>query len=278
MVFVRCASAVRVRPISFDLIAAEFLREVEPGEMVVVDKKGLRSYRPFTRAERKMCIFEFIYFARPDSTLDGVSVYEARKSFGRALAKEQPADADIVIPVPDSGVPAALGYAEATGIPFEFGLIRSHYIGRTFIEPESSIRHFGVRLKLSPVRSILAGKRIVVVDDSIIRGTTSQKIVKMIRDAGGREIHLRISSPPSRWPCYYGIDTPLTSELIASSLSVAEINKFITSNSLGYLSIEGLHRSIGGNGFCDACFTNDYPVRVRKSNIPQRRQLKLIGI
>jgi len=265
-------------PPAFDLIAAEFLRELEPGEMVVVDKTGLRSYHPFTRVNRKMCIFEFIYFARPDSTLDGVSVYEARKSFGRALAQEQPADADVVIPVPDSGVPAAIGYAQATGIPFEFGLIRSHYVGRTFIEPESSIRHFGVRLKLSPVRSILAGKRIVVVDDSIIRGTTSQKIIKMIRDAGGREIHMRISSPPSRCPCFYGIDTPLTSELIASSLSVAEINKFITSNSLGYLSIEGLQRSIGGNGFCDACFTGDYPIPVSKNNTPQRRQLKLIGI
>ncbi|MBN1653738.1 MAG: amidophosphoribosyltransferase [Deltaproteobacteria bacterium] len=265
-------------PPAFDLLAAEFLREVEPGELVVVDKSGLRSFFPFAPVKRKMCIFEYIYFARPDSTLDGVSVYEARKRFGRALAQEQPAQADLVIPIPDSGVPAALGYAEQMNLPFEFGLIRSHYIGRTFIEPESSIRHFGVRLKLSPVRSVLNGKRLVVVDDSIIRGTTSQKIVKMLRDAGAREVHLRISSPPSRWPCYYGIDTPSTSELIASSLAIAEINKFITSDSLGYLSIEGLHRSIGGNGYCDACFTGEYPVEVRKNDIPQRQQLKLIGI
>jgi amidophosphoribosyltransferase len=265
-------------PPAFDLVGAEFLREVEPGEMVVVDRSGLHSLHPFTPTQRKMCIFEYIYFARPDSVLGNVSVYEARKRFGHALAEEQPAEADLVIPVPDSGVPAALGYAEATKLPFEFGLIRSHYVGRTFIEPESSIRHFGVRLKLSPVRSILAGKRVVVVDDSIIRGTTCQKIVKMIRDAGAREVHLRISSPPSRWPCFYGIDTPSTKELIASSLSIAEINKFITSDSLGYLSIEGLRRSIGGEGYCEACFTGDYPVPVTKNNIPQRQQLELVGI
>lgn len=265
-------------PPAFDLIAAEFLREVEPGEMVVVDKNGLRSYRPFTKVEQKLCIFEFVYFARPDSTLGNISVYQARKNLGCRLAKEAPTDADLVIPVPDSGVAAALGYAECAGIPFELGLIRSHYVGRTFIEPESTIRHFGVRLKLSPVRSVLTGKRVVVVDDSIIRGTTSQKIVKMLRDAGTKEVHLRISSPPSRWPCYYGIDTPLRSELIASSLSVTEITRFITSDSLGYLSIEGLHESIGGNGYCDACFTGDYPVQVNRSNVPRRQQLKLIGV
>jgi amidophosphoribosyltransferase len=224
-----------------------------------------------------MCIFEYVYFARPDSTLGGVSVYEARKRLGRTLARETPVAADVVVPVPDSGVAAALGYANESGIPFELGLIRSHYVGRTFIEPQSSIRHFGVRLKLSPVREVLEGKRVVVVDDSLVRGTTSRKIVKMVRDAGAKEVHLRISAPPTRWPCFYGIDTPSRSELIASNHSIDEIARYITCDTIGYLSVEGLHRSISGKGYCDACFTGDYPVAFSKPG-HQRRQLALIGV
>lgn len=265
-------------PCAFDLISAEYMRDVEPGEMVVIDKDGLRSLFPFAKAERKMCVFEYVYFARPDSALGGISVYEARKRLGAALAAEQPVEADVVIPVPDSGVAAALGFAGAANLPFEMGLIRSHYVGRTFIEPESSIRHFGVRLKLSPIREMLAGKRVIVIDDSIVRGTTSRKIVKMLRDAGAREIHLRISSPPTRWPCFYGIDTPSRSELIASSHSPEEIAKYITCDSLGYLSIEGMLKAIGGSGYCNACFSGDYPVPFRQGVPPNRRQLALLGV
>jgi amidophosphoribosyltransferase len=225
-----------------------------------------------------MCIFEYVYFARPDSVLGGISVYEARKRLGRALAEEHPAEADMVIAVPDSGTSAALGYAERSGLPFEIGLIRSHYVGRTFIEPESSIRHFGVRLKLSPVRRVLSGKRVVVVDDSIVRGTTSHKIVKMLRDAGAREVHLRISSPPTTCPCYYGIDTPSHDELIASSHDPGEIARYVTCETLGYLSVEGLHRAVGEGGFCDACFTGEYPVDCGEDNFPLRQQLSLVGV
>jgi amidophosphoribosyltransferase len=267
-------------PPAFDLIDATYVRDVEPGEMVVIDESGLRSYWPFASVAptpRKMCIFEYVYFARPDSRLNGISVYEARKRLGEALAKECPAEADVVIAVPDSGMSAALGYSQASGIPFEVGLIRSHYVGRTFIEPQSSIRHFGVRLKLNPVRPVLAGKRIVVVDDSIVRGTTSRKIVKMLRDAGAKEIHMRISSPATRWPCFYGIDTPSRSELIASNHTVEEIAKYITCDSLGYLSIEGLHKAVSGGGFCDACFSGQYPVAFTNPT-SHRRQLELIGV
>jgi amidophosphoribosyltransferase len=262
-------------PPAFDLIAAEYVRDIEPGEMVVIDENGLHSYRPFAPIPRKMCIFEYIYFARPDSELSGVSVYETRKRLGEMLAKEEPADADLVIAVPDSGVPAALGYARASGLPFEVGLIRSHYVGRTFIEPQASIRHFGVRLKLNPLRHALKDKRVVVVDDSIVRGTTSRKIVKMLRDAGAREIHMRISSPPIRWPCFYGIDTPSRAELIASNHRVEEIARYITCDTLGYLSLEGLQSAVPGGGFCDACFSGDYPVAF-SNPAPHRRQLELI--
>ena len=274
-------------PPAFDLIAAEYVRDVEPGEMVVVDAAGLRTLKPFAPCPPRMCIFEYVYFARPDSKLGGVVVYEARKRLGRALAEEQAVDADVVLPVPDSGVAAALGYAERSGIPFELGLIRSHYVGRTFIEPSSSIRHFGVRLKLSPVRACIAGKRVVVVDDSIVRGTTSRKIVKMLRDAGAKEVHMRISSPPTRWPCFYGIDTPSRSELIASSHTPDEIAKYITSDTLGYLSVEGLHRAMHGgkapeaSTYCDACFTGKYPVpfagQNEKSTPPPGRHLPIVG-
>lgn len=275
-------------PPAFDLIGAEYVRDIEPGEMVIVNSAGLKSLRPFEPAPRNMCIFEYVYFARPDSVLGGISVYEARRNLGRTLAEESPVEADIVIPVPDSGTSAALGFSEASGIAYQLGLIRSHYVGRTFIEPSQSIRHFGVKLKLSPVRQVLAGKRVAVIDDSIVRGTTSRKIVKMIRDAGAREVHLRISSPPTRWPCFYGIDTPSRGELIASSHSVEEIAKYVTADSIGYLSIEGLHRAVGGalgkeaagkteGGFCDACFSGRYPVSF---SLPgpnaQKRQLSVL--
>ncbi len=251
---------------ALDLIEAEFIREIEPGEMILVDKAGLHSFHPFPETKPSPCIFEHIYFARPDSTVFGRQVYQARKEFGRQLAREYAVDADLVIPIPDSGVPAAIGYAEESGIPFELGLIRNHYVGRTFIEPQQSIRHFGVKIKLNPVREIIEGKRIVVIDDSIVRGTTARKIIKMIRNAGAREVHVRISSPPTSFPCYYGIDTPTRKELISSSHTVEEINRYITSDSLGYLSLEGMHASAGaplcnGRHFCDACFSGDYPVR-----------------
>src|SRR5512142_1953047 len=266
-------------PTCFELIEAKFVRDIEPGEMVIVDRKGLRSSHPLAPSSPRHCIFEYVYFARPDSDLDGVSVYEARKNFGRTLAEEHPVEADVVIALPDSGVPATIGFAERANLPFEVGLVRSHYVGRTFIEPQQSIRHFGVKLKLAPVAAVLEGKRVVVVDDSIVRGTTSRKIVKMLRAAGAREVHLRISSPPNQWPCYYGIDTPTRSELIASSHSLAEINQYITSDSLAYLSIQGMVDAVVKTGrgsqngsprrhlptyggapltsksFCDACWT-----------------------
>ncbi len=251
---------------AFDLIEAGFVREIEPGEMVVIDKKGLNSYHPFAKVAPTPCIFEHIYFARPDSTIFGQQVYEVRKEFGRVLAREHAVEADVVIPIPDSGVPAAIGYAEESGLPFQLGLIRNHYIGRTFIEPAQSIRHFGVKIKLNPVRDVIAGKRVVVVDDSIVRGTTARKLIKMIRAAGAREIHVRISSPPTTFPCYYGIDTPTRKELIASSHSIEEINRYITSDTLGYLSFEGMRKAAGvpdgsAGHYCDACFTGNYPVK-----------------
>ena len=246
---------------ALDLIESEYLREIEPGEMVVIDKNGLTSHRPFEARPPGRCVFELVYFARPDSTLYGQSVYDARKSMGRQLAKQSPAEADLVIAVPDSGIPAAIGFSQASGIPYDVGLIRSHYVGRTFIEPQQSIRHFGVKLKLSAVRQVLKGQRVVVVDDSIVRGTTSRKIVKMLKAAGAREVHLRISSPPSRWPCYYGIDTPSRQELIASSHSVDEVCQYVTADSLGYLSVEGLGAAVGDSSmksYCAACFTGEY--------------------
>src|SRR3989338_5193613 len=247
---------------AFDLIEAEYVRDIEPGEILLIDRHSPKSFRPFDKAPYTPCIFEFIYFARPDSNIFGANVYAVRKNFGRELARESPIDADIVIPVPDSGVPAAIGFAEASKIPFQMGLIRSHYIGRTFIEPKDAIRHFGVKIKLNAVRYLLRGKRVVVIDDSIVRGTTSRKIVKMIRDAGAKEVHMRISSPPTICPCFYGIDTPTKKELIASSHAVEEIRKFIGADSLGYLSTKGLYwfEKDPGEWFCDACFTGKYPV------------------
>jgi len=282
----------------FELIGATFVRDVDPGEMLIIDRRGVRSTRPFQKAPARPCIFEYVYFARPDSLIDGISVYEARKNLGRKLADEHPLDADVVIPVPDSGVPATIGFAERAKLPFELGLVRSHYVGRTFIEPQQSIRHFGVKLKLAPIAAVLAGKRVVVVDDSIVRGTTSRKIVKMVRAAGAREVHLRISSPPNAWPCYYGIDTPTRSELIASSHSLHEINQYITSDSVAYLSLEGMIEAVsaarvGRNGagatnlpvinqpsasaneaYCHACWSGKYPIEFVPH--PRHRQMRLL--
>ncbi|MFA4874049.1 MAG: amidophosphoribosyltransferase [bacterium] len=250
---------------ALDLIDATVVREVRPGEIVLFEQGGMRSFDMLEdkKAKKSHCIFEYIYFARPDSHIFDRDVYTVRKGFGRQLAKEHPVEADVVIPVPDSGVPAAIGYAQEAGIPFEMALIRNHYVGRTFIEPTSEIRHFGVRIKLNPVRETLAGKRVVVIDDSIVRGTTSMKIVKMLRRAGAKEVHMRVSSPPTCWPCFYGIDTPTRKELIAARQSVAEIREFMTADSLGYLSHDGLYwfeKKGEREWFCDACFTGDYPV------------------
>jgi amidophosphoribosyltransferase len=248
---------------SFDLIGAEYIRDIEPGEMLVVSDNGLQSINVLPGNSRAFCIFEYIYFARPDSNIFGYNnVNQIRKAFGRRLVEESGVEADIVIPVPDSGVPAAIGYSEQSGIPFDFGLVRNHYIGRTFIEPKQSIRHFGVKIKLNPVRHLLEGKRVIVVDDSIVRGTTSKKIVKMIREGGGaKEVHMRISSPPCIGPCYYGIDTPTRQELIAATHSVEEIRKHITADSLAYVSLEGIKGLVSSpEDYCTACFDNQYPI------------------
>ncbi len=257
---------------AFDLIEATFVRDLEPGEFLHITSHGAKSYYPLPSALPAQCIFEHIYFARPDSVLFGQNVAGVRKALGRQLAEESPAEADLVIPVPDSGVPAALGYAERSGIPFDHGLIRNHYVGRTFIEPKQNIRHFGVKIKLNPVREILEGKRVVVVDDSIVRGTTSRKIVSMVRAAGAREVHMRISSPPTVSPCFYGIDTPTRKELIAASHSVDEICTYIRADSLGYLSLDGVLKAAGkDSGFCHACFSRQYPVAFPGEDIAQLR-------
>lgn len=254
---------------AFDLIGAEFIREVEPGEVIVFNDEGMTSHHPFIAPENPAkCVFEYVYFARPDSKIFGnYAVYPVRKALGRQLAKESYVQADAVIPVPDSGVPAALGFAEGSGIPFEIGLTRNHYVGRTFIEPEQSIRHFGVKLKLNAVPDILEGKRVIVVDDSIVRGTTSRKIVKMLRNAGAKEVHMRISSPPTIAPCFYGIDTPTQKELIGSNHNIEEIRKYITADSLAYLSLEGMLNAVPGRNdhYCHACFTDQYPIPFTKA-------------
>ena len=289
----RPAYVVASEPAAFELIGAEPLRDIEPGEMLVIDDEGLVSSRPFdlqhpggpVRAARRMCLFEYVYFARPDSVLEGASVYAVRRLCGKKLIDEHPveranADDCVVIPVPDSGVPAAIGLANQARLPYEMGLIRSHYVGRTFIEPTQSIRHFGVKLKLAPNRAVLQGKRVIVVDDSIVRGTTSRKLVGMLRGAGAREVHVRISSPPTKWPCFYGIDTPTRSELIASSHSVDEIRRYLTADSLGYLSLEGLTAAVQevapkSSGYCNACFSGDYPVPVGDER--PHRHLRVVG-
>ena len=247
---------------AFDLIGAKFVREIEPGEILLINGEGIKSFKPFPQKPRHQCIFEFIYFARPDSFIFNRNVYEVRKSFGVQLAKESPVEVDMVVPIPDSGFPATLGYAAESKIPVELGMIRNHYIGRTFIEPEQRIRHFGVKIKLNPVRELLRGKKIVTVDDSIVRATTSRKINRMFHHAGAKEVHVRISSPPITHPCFFGIDTPKRSELIASSHDVKEIQKFINATSLHYLSLEGIKKCMRGDSeqFCYACFTGDYPI------------------
>lgn len=247
---------------ALDLIDAEWIRDIEPGEVFIAGPDGARSLHPFPPGPAAHCIFEHVYFARPDSYVFGRSVNEVRTEFGRVLAREQPAGADVVVPIPDSGVCAATGFAEASGLPQQMGLIRNHYVGRTFIEPHQAIRHFGVRVKLNPVRSILQGRRVVLVDDSIVRGTTSRKIVKMVRAAGASEVHMRISCPPTVSPCFYGVDTPRRSELIAATHSVDEIRRYIGADSLGYLSLEGLLSAVGPTrtSYCTSCYTGEYPV------------------
>ena len=247
---------------ALDLIGATFIRDVEPGEVLVVAAGGIRSIKPFRPQPLQHCIFEHVYFSRPDSYVFGDSVNEVRSAMGRRLAEESPATADVVVPVPDSGVCAAIGYSEQSHIPLKMGLIRNHYVGRTFIEPHQSIRHFGVKVKLNPVRSILAGQRVVLVDDSIVRGTTSRKIVKMIKAAGAREVHVRISCPPTISPCFYGVDTPRRAELIAATHTIKEIAKFIGADSLSYLSLEGLLSCVNGHrsDYCTSCYTGRYPI------------------
>ena len=247
-----------------DLIEAEFIREVEPGELILINENGLQSFFPFKKVESKYCVFEHIYFARPDSFLFGEHVYAVRKEMGRAMAQESPVDADLIVPVPDSGVVSAMGFAEESGIPFEMGLIRNHYVGRTFIEPQSQIRNFGVKLKLNAVKNLISGKRLAIIDDSIVRGTTSRKIVKMLLEAGAKEVHLRISSPPILHSCFYGIDTPHKEELIAHTHSLEETRKYLGADSLQYLSIKKMLEVVqnGKNKFCSACFDGNYPVPI----------------
>jgi amidophosphoribosyltransferase len=267
---------------ALDIIGAEFVRDIDPGEMVVITKDGVESLRPFPPKRRRVCIFEYVYFARPDSVVEGRNVYEVRKRIGMELAREAPATADMVIPVPDSGVPAALGYAAESGLPFELGIIRNHYIGRTFIEPSDRIRHLGVKLKHNANREKLKGSRIVLVDDSIVRGTTSKKIVEMVRDAGATEVHFRIASPPTTHSCFYGVDTPNKDDLLAHKLDLEGMREFIRADSLAFVSIEGLYRAAGGVArdaaapqFCDACFSGDYPIEPVDAH-EQRRQLSLL--
>lgn len=254
---------------AFDLIGAKFIREIEPGEIVWFDGEGEhRDTIPQTVPRLAKCVFEHVYFARPDSQVFGLSVYESRKRMGEALARENKVDADLVIPVPDSGTPAAIGYARESGIPFELGIIRNHYIGRTFIQPSQSIRSFGVKIKLNAQSEILKGKRVVVIDDSIVRGTTSQKIIRLVRAAGAKEVHFRIASPPTTGPCYYGVDTPGKSQLIAAQHSLEEIREFIDADSLAYLSVEGMMEAVRGSKseFCAACFDGKYPTPIEESS------------
>ncbi|MGE0224713.1 MAG: amidophosphoribosyltransferase [Acetobacteraceae bacterium] len=269
---------------ALDIVGADFIRDVEPGEIVVINDQGVHSIKPFGRARERFCVFEYIYFARPDSVMEGTPVYDARKRIGMELAREAHVPADVIVPVPDSGVPAAMGYAAESGVPFELGIIRNHYVGRTFIEPTDHIRHLGVKLKHSANRPVLEGKRVILVDDSIVRGTTSKKIVEMVRAAGAREVHMRISSPPTTHSCFYGIDTPERSKLLAASHSVEEMAELIGADTLAFISIDGLYRALGKQGrdpaapyYCDACFTGDYPVALPDQADNADRQLSLLA-
>src|SRR5437763_13302866 len=251
--------------VALDLVGASYLRDVEPGALVLVNDSGIRSFRPFEKRAPRPCIFEHIYFSRPDSIAEGISVYEARKNIGGELAREAPVAADYVVPVPDSGVPAAIGFSQASGIPFELGIIRSHYVGRTFIQPSQEVRNLGVKLKHNANSALVHGKSIVLIDDSIVRGTTSVRLVQMMRDAGAREVHLRVASPPTRHGCFYGVDTPERAKLLAAQMSVEQMRDYINADSLAFISIEGLYRALGqerDDGLpqrCDACFTGAYP-------------------
>jgi amidophosphoribosyltransferase len=268
---------------ALDIVGAEFIRNVEPGEIVVIDDAGVRSIKPFGRTQSRFCVFEYIYFARPDSVVEGTPVYEARKRIGQELARESHVPADVVVPVPDSGVPAAMGYALESGLPFELGIIRNHYVGRTFIEPSDQIRHLGVKLKHSANHAVLEGKRVVLVDDSIVRGTTSRKIVEMVRQAGAAEVHMRISSPPTTHSCFYGIDTPERDALLAARHDVTAMANLIGADSLAFVSLEGLYRALGQGerdprapAYCDACFTGDYPIPRPDMLENDTRQLSLL--
>ena len=252
---------------ALDIIGSDFVRDIEPGEVVVLSNGTVRSLHPFPKQSQRFCIFEYIYFARPDSKAEGRNVYNVRKGIGAELAREAPADCDVVVPVPDSGVPAALGFAAQSGMPFEYGIIRNHYVGRTFIQPTDKTRHLGVKRKHNPNREVLNGKRVVLVDDSIVRGTTSTKIVDMVRQAGAKEVHLRISSPPTAHSCFYGIDTPSRDKLLAAQFDVPAMAKLLGVDSLAYISIGGLYRAVGEAKrnsdkpqYCDACFTGEYPL------------------
>ena len=266
---------------ALDIIGADYVRDIEAGEMVTITDEGIESFHPFKKETQRFCIFEYIYFARPDSSLEQRPVYEVRKQIGAELAKESSVAADIVVPVPDSGVPAAIGYAAASGIPFELGIIRNHYVGRTFIEPTDQIRHLGVKLKHNANRGLIEGKSVVLIDDSIVRGTTSKKIVQMVREAGAREVHMRISSPPTRHACFYGIATPEDSQLLAHRMTTDEMAEFIGADSLAFISIEGLYRAIGeakrneNSPFCDACFTGDYRIPLTDRNLETRQSSQL---
>jgi amidophosphoribosyltransferase len=269
--------------VALDIVGATYLRSVEPGELIEVSDQGVRSHRPFAAQRPRPCIFEHIYFSRPDSVVDGHSVYDVRKKIGAELARENPVAADYVVPVPDSGVPAAIGYAQQSGIPFELGIIRSHYVGRTFIQPGDQVRHLGVKLKHNANSALIKGKSIILVDDSIVRGTTSLKIVQMMREAGAREVHMRIASPPTRHSCFYGVDTPERAKLLAAQMNVADMNKYIHADSLAFVSIEGLYRALGESArdedapqHCDACFSGDYPTALTdQEDLEKRHELEL---
>jgi amidophosphoribosyltransferase len=269
--------------VALDVVGATFLRAVEPGELIIISPKGLRSLRPFDAQRPRPCIFEHVYFSRPDSVVDGSSVYQVRKHIGAELARESPVEADMVVPVPDSGTPAAIGYAQESGLPFELGIIRSHYVGRTFIQPGDQIRNLGVKLKHNANKAMIQGKRIVLIDDSIVRGTTSVKIVQMLREAGAEEVHMRIASPPTRHSCYYGVDTPERSKLLAAQMDVERMRDYIKVDSLAFLSTDGLYRALGEDmrnddapQYCDACFTGDYPTRLtdqEEAEVPDQLSL-----
>ena len=271
--------------VALDVVGATYIRSVEPGELIIVSERGLRSHRPFAPVRPRPCIFEHVYFSRPDSIVDGSSVYSVRKRIGAELAIENPVDADFVVPVPDSGVPAANGYAQQSGIPFELGIIRSHYVGRTFIQPSQEVRHLGVKLKHNANSALIRDKKLVLIDDSIVRGTTSLKIVQMLRDSGAREIHMRIASPPTRHSCFYGVDTPERAKLLAAQMNVAEMADYINADSLAFVSIDGLYRAVGEDmrdegepQYCDACFTGSYPTRLTdQEDLEPADQLALLA-